>query len=159
MIVNQLERTAMKKILIRDILAGGLKVEDTIDPSLFEKSAEDVIQFIEPLKVKALLRRFESTILLDVEVKTRFETFCCRSLVKLQKDWGVRFNLDYEIEPYQESLDIEEDIRQEIILQLPLRILSDAEMLKEAQEIGEVADEDAPPENTYKAFKGLKDIE
>ncbi|MGE0267583.1 MAG: DUF177 domain-containing protein [Candidatus Omnitrophota bacterium] len=149
----------MKKILIRDITPSGLNIEDTISQSLFEKSEEDYIQFIEPVSVQAVLRRFESTVLGDIKIKTRFESFCCRSLEKIQRDWAIRFSLDYEIEPYQETLDIEDDIRQEILLQLPLRILSDAEAAKEAMEIHEVPDEDQPPENTYKPFKGLKDLE
>lgn len=154
----QVERTVMKKILIRDIPPGGLNIEDTISQSLFERSEEDYIHFIEPVKVQAVLKRFESTILGDIKVNTRYESFCCRSLEKIRRDWSIRFSLDYEIEPYQETLDIEDDIRQEMLLQLPLRILSDAEMAKEAREAEENPDEDQPPENTYKPFKGLKDI-
>lgn len=149
----------MKKIKIRDITPSGLHIEDTIDQSLFEQTDEDYIRFIQPLTVKAVVKRFESTVLCDVEVKTRFATFCSRSLEKLERDWGLKFSVDYEIEPYQETVDLEDDIRQEVLLQLPVRILSDAEQAKEALEKNEEPPVELPPENTYKPFTGLKDLE
>lgn len=151
----------MKKINIRDITASGLHIEDSIDQNLFEQADDDYIRFIKPLTVKAVVKRFESTILCDVEVKTRFATFCSRSLEKLELDWGLKFSVDYEIEPYQETIDLEDDVRQEVFLQLPVRILSDAEQAKEAMEKKEEppVDVDRPPENTYKPFTGLKDLE
>lgn len=149
----------MKKINIRDITASGLHIEDSIDQNLFEQADDDYIRFIKPLTVKAVVKRFESTILCDVEVKTRFATFCSRSLEKLELDWGLKFSVDYEIEPYQETIDLEDDVRQEVFLQLPVRILSDAEQAKEALEKNEKPPEDPPPENTYKPFTGLKDLE
>lgn len=156
---GQAERTGMKKIKIRDITPGGLHIEDTIDQSVFEQSEDDYIRFIQPLTVKAVVKKFESTVLCDVEVKTRFATFCSRSLEKLERDWGLKFSVDYEIEPYQETVDLEDDVRQEVLLQLPVRILSDAEAAKEAQEKKEEPPADRPPENTYKPFTGLKDLE
>lgn len=149
----------MKKVLIRDITESGLHISDTISEELFEHSEEDYVRIIAPVEVKAVLRKFESTILGDIHVKTRYASFCSRSLEKLQRDWSAAFTVDYEIEEHQESLDLEDDIRQEILLQLPVRILSDAEMAKEAKEQEEELQEERPPENTHKPFAGLKDIE
>ncbi len=150
----------MEKIKVRDIREGGIRIEDTIDPSIFELTQQDYLQLIQPVSVKARLRKFETTVLTEIDVATRFTCKCYRTLEQLERDWSDSFTLDYELEPQQEELDLQDDIRQEIILRLPTRVLSDkADEKVEVAETASTEDEDERPDNTYRPFEGLKDLE
>lgn len=148
----------MEKIKIRDIGDKGLSVDDTISPEVFGLTKDDYLWLIDPVQVKVKLKRFESTVLGDIRVNTRYQSHCSRSLEEVQRDWRDSFELDYEIESEQEFLEMEDDIRQEIIVRLPTRVLSDAELKKEQEDLG-IEETDITPENTYRPFAGLKDIE
>ncbi len=148
----------MEKIKIRDIGERGLKVHDTISAELFGLTKEDYLWLVEPVQVDVSLKRFDATVLGDVRVSTRYQSSCCRTLEEIQRDWRDSFELDYEIGADQEYLDMEDDIRQEIIVRLPTRVLSDAELKKEQEDLG-IEEDDLPPHNTYRPFAGLKDLE
>lgn len=148
----------MEKIKIKDIGERGLKVQDTISTEFFGLTREDYLWLVEPVRVDVKLKRFDSTVLGDVRVSTRFQSSCSRTLEDVCRDWEDSFELDYELEPEQELLDMEDDIRQEIIVRLPTRVLSDSELQKEQEDLG-LEEEDMPPANTYRPFAGLKDLE
>lgn len=148
----------MEKIKIRDIGERGLNVKDTISPEVFGLSKEDYLWLIEPVQVDVMLKRFDATVLGDVKVSTRYQASCCRTMEEVRRDWRDSFELDYEISADQEFLEMEDDIRQEITVRLPTRVLSEEEMKKEQDELG-IEDDEVTPENTYRPFAGLKDLE
>lgn len=151
----------MDKIKVRDIPESGIDIEDSIDLECFEQSGQEFVRLIRPVRVHANIRRFDATVISEVRIDTRYESKCYRSLEDVTRDWSVRFELDYELEDKQEELDLEDDIRQEVILRLPTRVLSDAELAK-GEPVEEVIDEDEEedaPEGMYKPFSGLKDLE
>ena len=58
-----------------------------------------------------------------VHVASRYDTLCYRCLEDIKRDWTADFTLHFDIEKNMEFIVIDEDIRQEIILNLPTRIL------------------------------------
>ena len=157
----------MDPIQINDIGEYGLKVHDSIDHQVIGLEKEDYVHFIAPLDVHVKILKAESTILCDVAVDSRIETFCSRSLAKIERDWHVNFTVDFDIEPQQQVIDIQEDIRQEVILRLPMRVISDEEQQtnrvgKQLEEMNQtnknfIKDQNQP-EGTYRPFEGLEDI-
>ncbi|MCA9395127.1 MAG: hypothetical protein KC900_13075 [Candidatus Omnitrophica bacterium] len=148
----------MEKIKIKDIGERGLTVRDTISEELFGLTNEDYLWLIEPVQVEIKLKRFDATVLGDVQVSTCYQSSCSRTLEDVRREWKDSFELDYEVEREQEFLDMEDDIRQEIIIRLPTKVLSDAELKKEQENLG-LEEEEVPPANTYRPFAGLKDLE
>ena len=150
----------MEKILVRDISESGLPINDTISQNVFALTEDDYLRFIEPITVTGTIKRFDKTVLSDLQVSSKYASHCYRSLEKVQRDWKAKFTLDYELEPNQEYIELQEDIRQEIILRLPMRVLSDTEIEKDKLKNSSPDEqEDTPPENTYRPFAGLKDLE
>ena len=158
----------MREIQIRDIGASGLVLTDTIALEETGLNKEDYVHFVTPLKVRVKLLKAETTVLCDVSVQARIETYCSRSLERIEQDWQAAFTLDFEIDPHQQTLDIQEDIRQEVILRLPMRVLSEEERKtnrvgKEIEAINRknahfIEEEGDRPEGTYRPFEGLEDI-
>lgn len=144
------------KIYLKDILPEGLEVEDKIAPDAIGLTEKDHLHFVSPLSIHAKVQKFEETVLATIGVKGTFESFDYRTSEKLKRDWSDQFDLDFDLDPDRDYIELDEDIRQEIILRIPMRVL------------GEGASEDAIPENlqaekideekqkTYQPFKDLK---
>ncbi|MCA9408623.1 MAG: hypothetical protein KC733_08030 [Candidatus Omnitrophica bacterium] len=146
----------MIKINIKTISEEGIEIDDAIAVEEFGFAEDDYLKFIQPLSVHAKIKKYEDTLLADIKVKSRYRSFCSRSLEKVERDWQECFTLDFPIESTTEFVEISEDIRQEVITRLPVRVLSDKEMQKEEQE-QEVKQE--PPSvdaDTYQPFANLK---
>ncbi len=111
------------KVHIKDIRLGGIDVIGSMNPEVVGERKEDALRFIEPLTVKAHLERFESTVVVHIEVMGKYSSSCSRCLEIVEKNWKKDFDLDFEIERNMHSIEFEEDVRQEVILSLPRRVL------------------------------------
>lgn len=111
------------KVRVRDIRLEGLEVtEDVVAETLgFEPQFD--FKFIKPLHVEAKFERVDSTVLVYADVNSRYESVCARCLEPLEGDWEKHFNFDYQVDSTIEVIDIGDDIRQELFLNLPARIL------------------------------------
>ena len=54
---------------------------------------------------------------------SRYESFCGRCLEEIKQDWASEFTLIFDVDKGQDFLEMDEDIRQELVLNLPARIL------------------------------------
>ena len=113
----------MIKIQLKDIRPEGVVIHDQIDEEVMEFTKEELFRFIEPLEVDAKVEKFDEIVLAKTNVKTRYTSFCSRCLVEVEKDWIQNFTLDFPLENNPEFIELGEDIRQEIVLSLPTRIL------------------------------------
>lgn len=138
----------------------GLRIEEELDPAYLGLTENDPVYFIAPVSVQAELNQYDTTIVADVKVNSRFKSECYRSLEPVERDWQQAINLDYDTDECSDSIDLGEDIRQEIILSLPMRVLSDAEMTKDkasGKKEKPKADEDET--GTYRPFEKLLDLD
>jgi len=155
------------KIKIKDIRPDGIEVSGQLEAEYIGLTEEDYLHFIKPVEVAAFVERVDDTVLAKIHVKSRYVSFCARSLERIERDWTQNFRLDFPIDRTKEYIDMSEDIRQEIIINLPVRLLSDAEMEKdrlagqeEDHSAGDSHQEDREEKpKTYQPFKDLKDIE
>lgn len=112
----------MKKIRVKDIRSEGLQVSDTILPTTIGLKKEDCLSFTEPLEITAELERIDSSVLADTDVHGHYESFCSRCLEPIISDWHNHFQLDFEVDKNTEFIDLEDDIRQEILVSLPTQV-------------------------------------
>lgn len=109
------------KINVDDILPEGLDVAEKLDPrsmSLYLDSQG--IDFTEPIEVRARFRKSGAEVFIDVSLKSSVEYTCSRCLTKFKKPFNEDFNINHEVKP-GDVLDVDEDIRQEIIIDYPMK--------------------------------------
>ncbi len=114
------------KVKIRDIPSEGLELIQSVPPSSLGLSEED-IPVSSLLTVKAHLERFEDTVTVRTEVRGRYSFICARCLDVVENTRLDVFDFDYPVKEERESLDLGEDIRQELILRQPMKVLCRAD--------------------------------
>lgn len=118
----EIEDTIMK-IKIKDIKPEGIEVSEQIAPEIIGLTPKDEGYFSEPLDVHARLSRVGNTVLAKTHVEGRYNTFCSRCVVDIQQDWRSDFLLDFPVEAATETIELDDDIRQEVLLRLPPKVL------------------------------------
>ena len=99
-----------------------MDLEQTVSPEEIGLAPEDV-KPLTPIRITALLERVGETVIAKANVKMRISFFCARCLEEVSYDHVLDCNFDYQIESEAQVIDFGDDIRQEIILGLPTRIL------------------------------------
>jgi len=111
------------KIHIRQIKIEGLKLVESLSSEWIGLTRKDNIRFVVPVDIRANVTRGDDEVFVQIEADSRYESFCYRCLEDVENNWAANFTLSFEIDKYEEFLDISEDVRQELILNLPTRIL------------------------------------
>ncbi len=112
----------MIKIAVRDIKSKGLDIDQTIPKEGIGLSDEE-IDLRSPLQVKARLERVNDAVVAQTQVKAEFGYLCARCLEELHSEQTRDYVFDFEITPGMEFIDLGEEIRQELIIDNPARVL------------------------------------
>jgi len=111
------------KIYIDKIPPEGLELQEQIEP---RKIALDLklpsISFTKSIDVKARVSRIGDEIFVDLSLKAPVEYRCSRCLVKIEDILKKHFNINHEVGS-EDILEIDEDIRQEMILDYPMKVV------------------------------------
>ena len=110
------------KIIVKDIPAKGLELSQDVEPVLIGLEDADY-KCLPPLKVAGKAQRVEGTVIVHVEVTARFLYTCARCLEVFEQSSVRELDFDYAVDNSMKVIDISDDIRQEMILDLPVRIL------------------------------------
>lgn len=110
------------KIYLAKIPPEGFVQEEQVLASSLQLDTE-VIKFIAPVKVKARINRITNAVTVDLLLESRIEYTCSRCLLSFEIDFNKNSQLNYQVEKNEQVLDILEDIRQEIMLDYPLKPL------------------------------------
>jgi len=111
------------KIHIRQIKTEGLQLEELLSAEWTGLTRKDSIRFIKPVAFKAHITRAGDEMFADITANSRYESFCYRCVSDIKNDWTANFTLTFDIDKQVEFIDISEDVRQEMILNLPTRVL------------------------------------
>ena len=111
------------KIHIRQIRLEGFELSESFSSEWIGLTRKDNIRFIVPINIKAKVTRADDEAFVQIEANSRYESFCYRCLEDLENGWAADFTLSFGIDKQAEFIDISEDVRQELILNLPTRIL------------------------------------
>ncbi len=112
----------MIKISVRDIPSHGLDIDQSIPKEGIGLSSEEA-DIRSLLNVKARLEKVNNSIIADTRIKAEFGYMCARCLEELSSMEERSYKFDFEIDPGSEYIDLGEEIRQEIIMSNPARVL------------------------------------
>ncbi len=111
------------KIKVQDIRPEGIEVSDHISTETIGLTRDDPGYFIAPLDVQAKVSLVSNTVLAKTKVQGKYRSVCARCLAEIERDWSGNFIFDFSVEKHTESVEFDEDIRQEVLLNLPPRVL------------------------------------
>jgi len=110
-------------VYVQQIKPEGIDLDQTYSAKSIGLTSEDNAWFITPIAIKAQAYRAEDAIILKAMAKSRYESICGCCLEEVKQDWAAEFTLIFDIEKQSEFIVMDEDIRQELILNLPVRIV------------------------------------
>ena len=113
----------MIKFLVKDVNSrDGLEINQTIPKEGIGLSDEE-IDLRSPITVKSHVERVDHQIIAHTTVKADFGYLCSRCLEEFHEVQEIEYDFDFEVTPQTESVDLGEEVRQELILANPSRIL------------------------------------
>jgi len=112
----------MIKISVRDIPASGLEIDQSIPKEGIGLSCEEA-DIRSLLNVKARLEKVNNFIIVNTRIQAQFGYMCARCLEELCSTQELSYKFDFEISPQSEYIDLGEEIRQEIIMSNPSKVL------------------------------------
>jgi len=112
----------MIKISVRDIPASGLDIDQSIPKEGIGLSCEEA-DIRSLLNVKVHLERVNNFVIANTRIKAQFGYMCARCLEELYSTQERSYKFDFEIDPAIEYIDLGEEIRQEIIMANPAKVL------------------------------------
>lgn len=113
------------KIYVDKIPEGGLELNEKIEPSVLSLDEQTVINFIKPVDVKANVVKAGGEIFVDISLESPVEYTCAKCLSKFEGVFKKRFNVALEAKP-GEIIELDNEIRQEIIVDYPMKIICQA---------------------------------
>ncbi|MDD5729806.1 MAG: DUF177 domain-containing protein [Candidatus Omnitrophica bacterium] len=114
------------KINIDQIPAEGFILEETIGPQVLDLDTE-IVKFPSPVKVKARVFKITDTVSVDLTVNTVERLVCSRCINEYDHDYAKDFKLDYQVDKKTHTLDLDPDIREEIVIDFPIKPLCKAD--------------------------------
>lgn len=110
------------KVFITDIKDDIYIAEELIEAKEWDLDTDE-LKFIGDIGLHAEFSRAGHEIIVDLIVKMRRQMTCCRCLEVFERDDDYAFMLSYDSTDCPYELDINEDIREEILLNWPMKCL------------------------------------
>lgn len=95
---------------------------DSIEPQELDLEVNG-IRLVSPIQISAKVIKIKDTVDVKIGLKSTILTQCSRCLAESQSVINKDFRADYQIDKYDTFIDISDDIRQEIILDYPIKPL------------------------------------
>jgi uncharacterized protein len=99
-----------------------LHLNETIDAASWDLDSFDV-HFINGIYLDCMFKRLGREILVSGNVKTTRLITCSRCLVQAKQEKERQFKLSYSVPSLGEHLDIDKDVREEVLLGFPMKVL------------------------------------
>jgi len=123
------------KINLRQIPQEGLILKDQISAERLELANEN-IKFSGPITVTAEVTRITNTVIAKLSLQAKADVVCSRCLGSFTRGLDKKMQLEYLVESTDQSTDLNPDIRQEIILDYPIKFLCQPDCLGLCLECG-----------------------
>ena len=114
------------KININQIPPEGITLEKTITPSALDLDT-GIVKLEQPIAIKADVHKISNTVMLDLALHTSLHLTCSRCLEGYEVDFDKEFNLNFPVSNSEYTLDLSKDIREEIVLDYPIKPLCKAQ--------------------------------
>ena len=110
------------KIALNEINDQEIVLTQDIPARLWEMDSAD-IKFLDSIHVVGKFRRVSDEIIVDADLTLQQETICSRCLAKNKESKNRHFSNSYNFQELGEFLDIDSDLREEILLNSPMKVL------------------------------------
>ncbi len=110
------------KININQIAPEGLILEEEIPVASLDLETE-IIKFRGPVRIKAKVFKITNALTVDLTLNCSAYAICSRCLNEFEIDLNKKLRLNYPVSKQELTLDLGPDIREEIILDYPLKPL------------------------------------
>ena len=110
------------KIYVNQIPFEGVTFEEDMPTSELDLETE-IIKFREPIKIKADVSRITNAVSAHIKINTVLYTSCSRCLEQIKIDLNKEMDLNYPVDKSVQVIDLNPDIREEILLDYPMKPL------------------------------------
>ncbi len=110
------------KIMVNQVPSESLILEEQINPAELDLET-DLIKFRSNLKLKAHVWRITNALTVDLNIKTQIYADCSRCLEEFEWEFNKDVQLHFSLESSTNFIDLNPDIREEIILDYPIKVL------------------------------------
>jgi len=110
------------KIDTRQIPDEGLTLAEEFSPAELDLDTE-IIKFCGPVKAKAAVTKSYDAITVALTLNAPMLASCSRCLQEFNAGFNKQFQLNYAVDKLQPLIDLDSDIREEIILSYPINPL------------------------------------
>lgn len=110
------------KIDYRQVPQEGASLQHSYSPAELDLSGE-AIKFIQPIKANFSVSKGINLLNVSVRLSSQTELTCGRCLETTVREFKHEFNFNYPLEKNQFIVEVDDDIKQELIFSFPLKIL------------------------------------
>lgn len=110
------------KIDINRIPFEGLTLEEEVNPGRLDLDTE-IVKFPEPIKIKADISRITNAVTVQMSLSGSMHLTCGRCLNEFKIDLKKNLKLNYQADKLAPIIDLSQDIKEEIILDYPIKPL------------------------------------
>lgn len=110
------------KIDINKIPLEGLTLEEEINPSALDLET-DIVKFLEPIKLRAEVSKITNAVTVNLSLSGSIHLNCSRCLREFNVALKKNLRLNYQVDRREPIIDLDQDIKEEIILDYPMRPL------------------------------------
>ncbi|MCK9604348.1 MAG: DUF177 domain-containing protein [Candidatus Omnitrophica bacterium] len=110
------------KIEVNQISIGGSILEQDFSPAALELEI-DIIKFRGPIKARADVSRITNAVTVLLSLKATMYVNCSRCLKEFDIDLNKEIELNYPVSKREPKIDLDPDIRDQIILDYPIKPL------------------------------------
>ena len=110
------------KIDARQIPDEGVTLTEDFSPGSLELNT-DFIRFLLPIKAKAVIHKSYNAINVILTLSSQVAISCGRCLQEVKKDFNRQISLNYALDKSNPIIELDPEIREEIILDYPMKPL------------------------------------
>ncbi len=110
------------KIDINKISLEGLTLEEQVNPSALDLET-DIVKFLGPVKIKAEVSKITNAVTVTLSLSGPIHLNCSRCLREFKVDLKKNLRLNYQVNRAEPIIDLDQDIKEEIILDYPIKPL------------------------------------
>ena len=110
------------KIDINKILLEGLTLEEEVNPSALDLET-DIVKFLEPIKIRAEVSKITNAVTVNLSLSGSIHLNCSRCLREFNVALKKILRLNYHVDRTEPIIDLDQDIKEEIILDYPIKPL------------------------------------
>lgn len=110
------------RIRVEEIADQQVTLEETVPVSTWNMDSFDV-KFVDDIRQDSQFRKNGKEIFVDTQVVTYRLVTCSRCLETVKQAVKQKFGFVYSLDSLGEYLDIDQDVREEVLLNFPMKVL------------------------------------